>query len=461
MVDDRSNTDGTDDDDSGSKNGPIPSGDIQRPAGDDTTESPDNTVQPPDKKASRKSPLLDQVAMFASSAKLESSGLLVFTITSISIIVMLALFTLIGTEPFVTLKTAEILLTLAGTALVVAFISRAQNPLVLGVGILLIGALIVPSTDIVRFAIIVSGSDKRIQDFFVSTRTGKSQRNRDVDVARQITIQLKQDGLIQVSGEQEVRTVDVIARELGRDRRLELLDQIEKRGSLRILREIQADNNREWIYKYGNDEKFKDDLSYLRTEGVISYVYEDYDTIQLTSLGNDVLNLEGDVVNMESGGTSFFPFGFGDSSPESPSLGATALLTDSCPPEEGGDPEVIKIEISADGQKSVLQSVTPTWLYFVVDEESSDVAGDDTETVVQSTEYKPFDIAVNADPGVDPKIYLFRARDDGSCELIGQDDDSGGGFNSRLQISLRKSKYYIAIRNLRNEGNITTYVRMF
>jgi magnesium-transporting ATPase (P-type) len=63
---------------------------------------------------------------------------------------------------FSALRSAELLITLSAVSLIIALIGRSQNAFVLSFGIFLIGALIVPSSDLVKFALIASGSQSQI-----------------------------------------------------------------------------------------------------------------------------------------------------------------------------------------------------------------------------------------------------------------------------------------------------------
>ena len=95
-------------------------------------------------------------------------GMAVFLAVSLGVILFTFMINLPSiwreTSDFRLLRSGEFLLTVAALGVIVAFMSRSANPLFLTFAILLIGALIVPSKDIVRFALIASGSKRNIED---------------------------------------------------------------------------------------------------------------------------------------------------------------------------------------------------------------------------------------------------------------------------------------------------------
>lgn len=113
-------------------------------------------------------------------------GLLVFVLSAIAIVCVVLIFVPLPIPNFEILRSIELLLTLAGTSVILAFMASHKNPVTTIFDLLIIGALIVPSNDLVRFAIIASGSDRKYADLFTSSNVGKSQINRNLQVASQI-----------------------------------------------------------------------------------------------------------------------------------------------------------------------------------------------------------------------------------------------------------------------------------
>jgi hypothetical protein len=114
-------------------------------------------------------------------------GLSVFLLSGMSIVYVIVLFVPeVDIPNFEVLRSVELLLRLGATAVVVAIIASFRNTFVVIFGIFLIAALIVPRGDLIRFALLASGSPNRFRDFFVETTPMKNPDARDREIASNI-----------------------------------------------------------------------------------------------------------------------------------------------------------------------------------------------------------------------------------------------------------------------------------
>ncbi len=133
--------------------------------------------------------LIEQTGI--TSGAIDKAGIFVFAVSGVGIV-----FLVILSLPFDSIanyrviRSAEVLLTLAGISLIVTMAGKNTNLAMKIFAFLLIGALIVPSSDLIRFALIASGSDTKYRDLFVEPNVGKSQIDRTRDVANQAISQL-------------------------------------------------------------------------------------------------------------------------------------------------------------------------------------------------------------------------------------------------------------------------------
>lgn len=371
---------------------------------------------------------------------LEYVGLFVFAMTAAAMILFIVGFNLFasdeGAASYRHLRSAELLLTLAATGLVVAIVGRAQNPFVLAFGIFLIGALIVPSRDIVRFALIAFGSDKDYESFFQSATSGTDLAGRSTDVASKILTELSQAGFMAtLDPAPRKQAIRIVAAEVRKEREITLLEQVGARGALDTLQATASDIEG-WVYKYGKKDKFNEDLRYLRSEGLVSFAYDDLDTINITSLGRDVL-----------GRAATGPF---RATVPVAARGADRIYDQStsrqfdCPTDISRLQNVSNELLSSGGRLMKLELET-NYIGFVVPETSNyrfDVEVDDPE-----------------DKTTDPVLMLYNLTPDKECIFLSEDDDGGGDLNSRLALRLEPGTYLIGTFTVGNEGDVRVSVK--
>ncbi len=402
---------------------------------------------PPDKKGENKLQQLKELF----SKDLEYVGLFVFSITAVAMILFVAgfnFFPLEGKSPYSHFRSAELLLTLAATGLVVAIIGRANNPFVLTFGIFLIGALIVPSKDIVRFALIASGSDRTYESIIQSARSGTDVEGRSTDVANKILTELDRFGFLNLAenlppagrAARRKEAINIVEGEVRKEREITLLEQVRARGALETLNATGADI-KGWVYKYGREEKFIEDLRFLRSEGLISYAYDDFDTIVITFLG-------GNVLGRAAAGSALADLGFDFAGLEPSGYAIPGAPVAACP----SDSDIISApdastEVLSSGGRSMNLRRDFQYMRFVVSDSATyqiDVVVDDPNLVGP----------------LDPLLALFSLTPENDCTFLATDDDGGNDLNSRLSLQLQSGAYLIGTRTLNPiEGSASVLVK--
>ncbi len=218
-------------------------------------------------------------------------------------------------------ETVEILLRVAAVALVLAALSGERNSLVVIIGLLLVGALIVPTKDMVRIYLAATNSTRQINEFYGDSGGGPELRGRDGQLASTIVDVLSQTGAIPESD--DFKRADLywlVEEEISHERVTTLLERTRARGALDILAQIQDGKVAQTSYRYGDDERHLTTLRFLRNASLITYVYDDLDTMQVTDLGLRVLHRARDdgfsaqtaAIHNSSLYADCFPIGFNE-----------------------------------------------------------------------------------------------------------------------------------------------------
>lgn len=367
------------------------------------------------------------------SRDLERTGLLVFLVTACATVIFIFIVHHYSVNPnadiFTSLKLIEKLLTLTAAALVVALIGRAQNPLVLAFGIFLIGALIVPSSDIIRFALIAFGSDKNYEEFITSSKIGRDPLGRSSDAANKIVTELESNGYLLATLEPSMRkrAVNSVISMLVEEREITLLEQVRTRGAFGVLRATsEGDEIRRMVYEFGSSEDdFRTHLNFLRSSALITFNYDDLSSVEITELGRQVLHR---AIQLER---AIRGEGRDDH---------VANLDDMCP--EGA--EGLADEYEAARKDGVARTFgdNPTWIRL-------GIPADGTYLI-------EVDNAVN--PDVDPYALLISMGPDNQCRWVAEDDDSGGDFRPRISQGLVAGNYLLGLWSLNTNGTGTVRI---
>lgn len=193
-----------------------------------------------------------------------------------------------GTFNAFTSRSYEPLLIVAGAALILLLMVRTENPFVVGFGILVVAALVVPSKDIIRFATILTGSQTTFEQFYPQGgAVYYRQHSRDLALRLAEAVEQTLGAKHALDEETEDRLIAAMEEEIDRARSQAVIDRLSRTGAITILRDHQ--NLPSLVERFESDERFIADLESLRREGLITYIYDDIEAAQITYDGNKVL----------------------------------------------------------------------------------------------------------------------------------------------------------------------------
>lgn len=359
---------------------------------------------------------------------LEKVGLKVFAITALALITYIVLagisfaFFPKAVDAYPAFRFAELLLKVAATGLIIALIGRAQNAFVLAFGIILIGALIVPSKDLVQIALIASGSDGEYESMSGSSSGGGDLAGRSTDVASKIILGLEEATLMTLNeAYQRKRALRIITDAIREEQEITLLEQVVSRGALSALQNVD-ENLQEWVYKYGQNEDFISDLRFLRSERLITYAYNDISSVEVTTLGHAVLQrkFHDPIVLLED------PL-------------VSAGNSSSCDLDLRQIPQVPAQALTSLGYDLNIEVTTQEFQF----------------TPSDAARYR---ITLDADDTADPVLYLtdMQAGNVSYCTLVAYNDDSNTTLNSTIEVYLNPQPYVIELHSFDDRTGLAT-----
>ncbi len=350
-------------------------------------------------------------------------------------------------EKYFQFETISILLRIAAVALVLAALSGERNALVLVIGLLLVGALIVPTKDMMRFYLAATNSDRKINDFFSDAGSAPELRGRDPQLAASIIDSLDQAGALDLARYSKPDLYWIVEEDIAQERITTLLERTRAHNALEILRHIQANRVIQIGYRFAEEDQFASTLRFLRNASLISYYADDLDTLRVTDLGLRVLH------QARSDGFS----ASGERPSESP-LFEDCWPEGNAPPIQFGSRQQSSTPVNEiHARRSVRLGLGPTYARFNVAE--------DTESlgiwVLKSRGFSRTNYAQENESGVpDPIIELIDVASD--CEVI---HSAGAGYadaaenekldNAFIRRNLSKGDYLIRVLdNNRTRGRI-------
>lgn len=368
----------------------------------------------------------------------DPAGLLIFKLACISILVLILIvnFPFFGPafDDYKVLRSFELLLSVAGLGLIVSFLAGTHNIAGLIFGFLVVAALIVPTRDLIRFALIATGSERSVESYYGSSSVATNISGRVSDIAKSVTLvvedALLQEGIrIPVSVREDLITR--IQTEIQNDRILSLIERVKARGVFELLSAIEAGNRDDFVYRNSENDRLTADLAFLRYEDLVSVVYDDISTAVVTPLGRLVVQREARIFESDDEGIVSIPDRL--FSPFSRVPPCESLPVDLEPDRMSMESLVSGVTIDhSDLPKYVLLTILPG----EIGRYGFSLAGVDGG---QSTQ-------------VDPMLAVYKIGQSGSfaeslrsCELVGENDDGSDGLNSRLEMNLRPGDYLVRL----------------
>ena len=290
---------------------------------------------------------------------------------------------------------------------------------------LIIGAFIVPTEDLIRFALIATGSDRPMEDLYHRGESGSKSSNM-ID---------RQDTRLRLAAYFDGLDIHSPNRRLLLDGTLCFMENEEIRNAAEranimnvagLMQKIsQADSPAEISNDYSDEANFRQDMEFLRSEGLIDYQYNDYASVSLTYLGgyvNNYLNGDGDYLPSISVGDV--------SCSESLRLAAGVDFRPSLPPLPS--PEAI-VDLTMSNQPITEQISSNQYAYFRIE------AGERSRATIQVSGIDQFD----------PVAFLLDERrldsNDQGFLVAYNDDAPGDGHDSFIQQTLEQGTYIVAV----------------
>ena len=393
--------------------------------------------------------------MSADAARLlQICGMLVFVLAGILGLVYLALASVerefVGDANWARLRTVELFAMLGAVGVIVSVVAMTRNAFVITFGILLIGALIVPTKDMVSFARIAMGRDANNDRFVAQLNDGSELRGRDSDLADSILSKLEDtpprngptlpgqvldtsplmESLSQADRKIAVRSIVLALRE---ERMKTNLECVRCRGALNLLVALDlAHNGRapfaEYLYRFGAEPDFMEDIQTLRLQEMVSYSYGDISGAEITDLGWRVICLHrtGNALTcaqnaaLEEQGLAIL--GLYTELDDGRATGRTAHVVravEMCTDRFEALPAAV-----LDGEAQTLS--TPSQLRFSIPAARDMSMRFDSQTT-----------------SGDPFLYLLRKDANGRCVVLAQDDDGGEDSNAVIALNLAPGDYVV------------------
>ena len=338
--------------------------------------------------------------------QIEKAGAFVFACTSLitvlfASIVGIAFVFMEERDLYPFLHALERLLGLLTIGVVVAFVGRAKHWSVFFVGLLLVGAILLPVSDVVRYFLIWTGREQSYELLFGQVKSGTDVTGRSSDLAGKIIQTLEErEAIRNARPEDRKRFVRYVVEDIDNDKIITLRELITARGAFPTLELMSEPESRNIaILKFGDERRFVDDVRFLRSEGLIKYPYEDIESIEITTLGEETLRTSA----------------------------AEAGELEAC---------LVSMEVAHDISESISNGIRvpvgPGRSFY-----KFRVGGDAPQA----------EIRVTGLAGADPVFRLDKVARESEqttrmCELIGEDDDTHG-LNPALTVSLQLNSEYL------------------
>jgi len=395
---------------------------------------------------------------------MQFAGVLVFVSASLCALI----FLLISTAAFgqidewVKMRSVELFAMIAAIGIIVAIITKNTNPFVLTFGILLIGALIVPTKDMVSLALMASGTTPAEQAKSNDLSDGSEYRARTSDLASKIVSKLlvtpsyeganvEDSPLIEntFSSKQRALAIFAVEQTLFRDRVATHLERSRFDGTLELLLSFGKYNGletgfeggrgyQEYYYRNSSNDEFLTDLRALRRQELVRFSYAELDQARITYLGKRVVCEYLNVMEKEEGCAPY---------PEIAEEGAStsASLSEPNVIDPRGEAKILcEAHVAAGGLRNFgFESGTNTTMVTTPHAQQLKVVSGGSGGASLSALLK-------ADDGGDPYLTLWRIDGSSACNFVASDDDSGGNLDAHLGLYISGGHYVLVSNELEN-----------
>ncbi|NVO29291.1 hypothetical protein HJ526_17865 [Donghicola sp. C2-DW-16] len=234
---------------------------------------------------------------------LMAAGILIFLVAGL---LSLVFFTITGITDtplpdWARIKSMEVFSMVASVGVVVAIVAKADHAFVKVFGILLIGALIVPTKDMVALAQLASGQKARMEMEEHRYNDGAEFEARISDLSNKIVTKLQESSskpgddnaariLNNIDPVVRAQAVLAVADAISTDRKVTHLERARLGGYLPLLMSFGTpDGFREYYFRHNSDPDFLEDLMTLRRHELVSFSYSDFSSADVTYLGKQLI----------------------------------------------------------------------------------------------------------------------------------------------------------------------------
>lgn len=245
--------------------------------------------------------LLGQVLLSGNRSLLGISAAISFVLCAFAVAVLSLLYPIILGEDgntFLIVSTINFLLKIIGASAIVLLILAINRQAFHVIGLLVIAALVIATPDIIRIALIATGSEKSISDFYSGNRPPETQSqivgNATNDVDRILTL-LEDKNYMRRLEQERRRTIYKEYSSLKFSERVGILvERAQRNSSIIPLAELARQNFEAWSFRYTSDNAINGLLDQLKSDGLIVFVSNDYKTSEITALGCSVVSTYAD-----------------------------------------------------------------------------------------------------------------------------------------------------------------------
>ena len=158
--------------------------------------------------------------------------------------------------------------------------------------LVVIAALIVPGEDLMRMASMFFGGQEKLEQYLPSRPVVTVEDDLSNQITRAVIQSIaSRDMFASMSLPELERQIDSLAlqNQIFAVIADNLLNNVERRGALTLLREVCDDNEDTLIFANSDDRVLAEHIAFLSAEGLIEHPYGDINSIEITNYGSNVV----------------------------------------------------------------------------------------------------------------------------------------------------------------------------
>jgi hypothetical protein len=316
---------------------------------------------------------------------------------------------------------AEVPLLLFGVLAILLIISRTTQGFAISVAVLLIGTVVAGDRFMLAATALLKGNTPETMTFVTHLYAQESSLLRPEDIK---TVASQVQAAINASGDNPAGARKAVEQVLESAQLRELAGRVTEAGATTPFQKVAAGGTAwvDFVREYQSRDYFQRHMTILRDIGVINFSADDYRSATLSAVGTQVVSV------LRESPDSFSPI-------SKPRLPQGPELSDP------NDPAIANLRIGMSESAQFLKS-DRNWFRFVV------------------TESAKYRIETSASPTGGSFLDTFIVLRDATLkQKIGEDDDSGEDFFSKLERPLMPGTYFLEVRERdATQGSYTVLV---